>query len=47
MLGATGVPDKRKDTAFDRVWVVTFGAMGRNTPLVERPQALIPRDGEE
>jgi hypothetical protein len=47
MLGATGVPDKWKDPVFDRVWVVTFGEKGKNTPLTNRPQALMPGDAKE
>ena len=47
MLGATNVPDKWKDSVFDRVWVVTFGGKGENTPLVKRPQTLMPGDGKE
>lgn len=47
VLGATGVPDRWKDPVFDRVWVVTFGPKGENTPLVVRPQALMPGDGRE
>lgn len=46
-LGATGVKDKWKDSVFDRVWVVTFGEKGRNTPLTKRPQALMPGDAKE
>ena len=46
-LGAAGVPAKWKERVFDRVWVVTFGAMGEGKPLVERPQMLMPGDGME
>ena len=46
-LGATGVPGRWKDAVFDRVWEVTFGEKGQNTPLVKRPQALMPGDGKE
>ena len=47
VLGATGVPDKWKDHVFDRVWVLTFGPKGENTPLVIRHQALMPGEGKE
>lgn len=47
VLGATGVPDRWKDKVFDRVWVVTFGEKGKNTPLVIRPQSLMPEDAKE
>ena len=46
-LGATSVPNKWKERVFDQVWVVTFGAMGQNKPLVKRPQMLMSRDGME
>lgn len=47
VLGATGVPDRWRDAVFDRVWVVTFGGKGENTPLARRPQALMPGDAKE
>ena len=47
MLGATSVPEKWKDSVFDQVWVVTFGAAGKNTPLIQRPQMLMPGDDKE
>lgn len=47
VLGATGVPHKWRDDVFDRVWVVSFGPRGENTPLVQRPQALMPGDAKE
>jgi hypothetical protein len=46
-LGATGVPDKWKDSVFDRVWVVTFDEKGKARPLTKRAQALLPGDGKE
>lgn len=46
-LGATGVPEKWKDAAFDRVWVVTFDAAGKGRPLARRAQALMPGDTKE
>jgi broad specificity phosphatase PhoE len=46
-LGASGVPDKWKDAAFDRVWVVTFDAAGKGRPLARRAQALMPGDTKE
>lgn len=46
-LGATDVPQKWKDGAFDRVWVVTFDDAGKARPLVKRHQALLPGDGRD
>ena len=46
-LGAAGVPDKWKDAAFDRVWVVAFDDKGKAKPLVRRTQALMPGDARE
>jgi broad specificity phosphatase PhoE len=46
-LGATDVPDKWKDSVFDRVWVVTFDQKGKAKPLTKRPQVLMPGDGKE
>ncbi|MBP3955769.1 histidine phosphatase family protein [Gemmata sp. G18] len=39
------VPDKWKDSVFDRAWVVTYeGGKGR---LTKRPQTLLPGDAEK
>ncbi len=44
-LRAESVPDKWKDSVFDRVWVVTY-EQGKGK-LTKRPQALLPGDAEK
>lgn len=44
-LGATDVPDKWKDSVFDRVWVVTFE--NGKAKLSKRHQELLPGDSKE
>ncbi|VTR93928.1 Uncharacterized protein OS=Ralstonia solanacearum (strain GMI1000) GN=RSc3377 PE=4 SV=1 [Gemmata massiliana] len=44
-LKARDVPDKWKDSVFDRVWVVTYEA-GRGK-LTKLPQTLLPGDAEK
>jgi hypothetical protein len=46
-LGIDPKPKKIDEAVFDRVWVVSFGEKGKNTPLVKRSQALMPGDAKE
>jgi broad specificity phosphatase PhoE len=44
-LGAVGVPDRWKDSVFDRVWVITY--RDGEATLTSRHQALMPGDDKD